>query len=139
VNSRGSISAYGDFPRPNSAEAKKKLSFEFTESRRDAGRSGAATINPNATYYHFPESSSKQPFYGVDSLSADVLAFFDFNKLDEQRKAPVRYQLTLTDRRSGAVLGVQTYVVDEVNKRACGANIVNTISQAAFIYDAINR
>jgi hypothetical protein len=30
-------------------------------------------------------------------------------------------------------------VVDQVNKRACGANSDNTISQKAFIYDAIHR
>ena len=140
----GRIGGIGGFAMPNSAEAQKKVAFEFTESRRDPGRSGAATVNSSAPYYHFPDFSAKQPYYGVEKLSADVLAYLDVNKPDELRKAPVgqgaiRYQLTLTDRRSGAVLGVQTYVVDRINNRACGANVDNTISQAAFIYDAIRR
>ena len=85
-----------------------------------------------------------QPYYGVESLSADVLAYLDVDKPDEIRKAPInqgaiRYQLTLSDRRSGAILGVQTFVVDRINNRACGANVDKNISQEAFIYDAINR
>lgn len=144
MDSNGRIGVIGGFSKPNSAEAQKKIPFEFTESRRDPVRAGAATVNPSAPYYHFPDFSSTQPYYGVEKLSADVLAYLDIDKPDEMRKAPirqgaVRYQLTLTDRRSGAVLGVQTYVVDRINNRACGANVDNTISQAAFIYDAIHR
>lgn len=143
MDSHGRVSAIGGFSRHNSAEAQKNIAFEFTESRPDH-RSGRATINPSAPYYHFPESGSRLPYYGVETLSADVLAFFDVDKPDELRKAlvaqsAVRYQITLTDRRSGAVLGVQAFVVDRINGRACGANIGNTISQIAFIYDAIHR
>jgi hypothetical protein len=143
TDSTGRILASG-LGKPNSSEAQKKLAFEFTESRRDFIRSGPATVNPNAPYYHFPDFSTNQPYYGVQSLSADVLAFLDVDKPEELRKAPaqqgaMRYKLTLTDRRSGTVLGVHTYVVDLVNKRACGANVDNTISQSAFIYDAIHR
>ena len=145
LDGSGRILRYGGgYSTPNSADAQKKLAFEFTEHRRDSGRAGAATINPNAPYYRFPASNTNQPYYGVDAFSADVLAFVEIDTPDELRKAALmqgalRYTLTLSDRRSGAVLGMQTYVVDQVNKRACGANIGNIISQNAFIYDAIHR
>ena len=85
-----------------------------------------------------------KPYYGVDQLSADVVAFVDVDNPDELRKAPIyqgaiRYQITLTDRRSGAVLGTQVFVVDRLNHRECGANVGNTINPPAFIVDTITR
>lgn len=144
VDSDGRIGFIGGFSQRNSAEAQKKNAFEFTESRFDPGRSGAAIINPSEPYYHFPGFGIKQPYYGVENLSADILAYLDVDKPDELRKTPIgqgaiRYKITLTDRRSGVMLGVQTFVVDRLNNRACGANVDNAISQAAFIFDAINR
>lgn len=137
----GRTLGFGGFSKRNSAEATKVASFEFTERRAGDG-SGAATINPSAPYYRFP--AAQQPYYGVNELSADVRAFLDVDKPDEYRKAPIRqgairYQITLTDRRSGAVLGVQTYVVDRLNHRACGVNVDSVISPSAFIFDAINQ
>lgn len=143
VDEEGRTLGFGGFSKRNSTEATKAASFEFTERRAGDG-AGAATINPFAPYYHFPAFSAKQPYYGVDELSADVRAFLDVDKPDEYRKAPIRqgairYQITLTDRRSGAVLGVQTYVVDRLNHRACGVNVDAVISPSAFIFDVINR
>jgi hypothetical protein len=141
LDTKGSIRFIGG--SAHSAQSSlKKLNFEFTESRPN--RSGRATINPDAPYYHFPASSTNKPYYGVDVLSADVLGYFDADNQDEMKKAPirqgaVRYRLTLTDRRSGAVLGEQSYVLDRVNGRACGLNVERGINQTAFIYDAINR
>lgn len=141
VDEDGRTLGFGGFSKRNSTEAAKLARFEFTERRAGDG-AGAATINPSAPYYRFP--SAQQPYYGVDELSADVRAVLDVDKPDEYRKAPIkqgpiRYQITLTDRRSGAVLGVQTYVVDRLNHRACGVNVANVISPSAFIFDAINR
>lgn len=141
VDEDGRILGFGGFSKRKSAEATKVTSFEFTERRAGDG-AGAATINPSAPYYRFPVS--KQQYFGVDELSADVQAVLDVDKPDQYREAPIRqgairYQITLTDRRSGALLGVQTYVVDRLNNRACGVNSDNVISQSAFIFDAINR
>lgn len=143
LGEEGKILARGGFPDRRSKEPEKIPDFEFKEVRRNMD-SGQATIKPNATYYHFPNITSHQPFYGVDELSADVLAFVEVDKPGEMEKAvrdqrAVQYTMTLTDRRSGAALGIQTWVIDEVNGRACGANIGNVISQDAFIFDAIHR
>lgn len=141
VDEDGRTLGFGGFSKRNSTEATKIASFEFTERRAGDG-AGAATINPSAPYYRFP--AAQQPYYGVSELNADVQALLDVDKPDEYRKAPIgqgaiRYQITLTDRRSGAVLGVQTYVVDRLNHRACGVNVDSVISPSAFIFDAINR
>lgn len=143
LDSDGRINGIGGFSKPNSEESHKKNKFKFTERRSGSSESGRATINPSAPYYHFPADTTN-PYYGVENLSADVLLKIDVDKPDELRKAPInqgaiRYQITLSDRRSGAILGVQTFVVDRINNRACGANVDNNISLDAFIYDAINR
>ncbi len=144
LDSNGRIGTMGGFAGTRSSERDKKLDFDFTESRTPTGRSGAATINPQAPIYRFPAFRLGQPYYGVDSFSADVLLYIDVDRPEELRKArpnqsAVRYELTLTDRRSGAVLGTFSYVVDQVNLRGCGANVDGNISQDAFIYDAIHR
>lgn len=144
MDGQGKIGSYGGFPARNSDEDKKKIDLEFTESRPDPNRSGRATINPNAPYYRFPAFRTGQPYHGVEALSADVLAFVKADNPEELRKASreqgaVRYVVTLTDRRSGALLGMHAFVVDQVNKRGCGANAGNVISQNAFIFDAVNR
>jgi len=144
-DSKGHILSFGGSAPQDSVERQKMLDMEFTESRRDGGRAGRATINPNATYYHFPNHKTQKPYYGVDELSADVLVFYDVNDLStfpnkgSPRAGAIRYEITLTDRRSGAVIGVQAFVVDQINKRACGANNGNAISQEAFFYTAFNR
>ncbi|MEN6375378.1 MAG: hypothetical protein ABFD75_11450 [Smithella sp.] len=143
VDENGRTLGFGGFSKRNSTEATKIASFEFTE-RRNGDGAGAATINPSAPYYHFPANGTNQPYYGVDDLSADVLAFLDVDKPGEYSNAPIRqgairYQITLTDRRSGAVLGEQVFVVDRLNHRACGVNVDSVISPSAFIFDAINR
>lgn len=143
VDEDGRTLGFGGFSKRNSTEATKVASFEFTERRAGDG-AGAASINPSAPYYRFPGRGTNQPYYGVDNLGADVLAVLDVDKPNEYRKAPIgqgaiRYQITLTDRRSGAVLGVQVFVVDRLNHRACGVNVDNVISPSAFVFDAINR
>lgn len=141
VDEDGRTLGFGGFSKRNSIEATKEVSFEFTERRAGDG-AGSATINPTAPYYRFP--AARQPYYGVNELGADVRAVLDVDKPDEYRKAPIkqgaiRYQITLTDRRSGALLGVQTYVVDRLNHRACGVNVDGVISTTAFIFDAISQ
>jgi len=143
VDGRGRVLGYGTHESFRAHEG-RKLSLDFTESRKDYGNcAGRALRNPDAPYYRFPTAG--EPYYGVDEISADAIAFLDVDKPQELRKAvrerlPLRFTVTLTDRRSGAVLGRQVYVLDEVNQRACGVNLGSSfISTPAFIHDAVNR
>jgi hypothetical protein len=120
VDEDGRTLSFGGFSKRNSTEATKVFRFEFTERRAGDG-AGAATINPSAPYYRFP--AAQQPYYGKAPI----------------RQGAIRYRITLTDRRSGEILGVQTYVVDRLNHRACGVNVDSVISPSAFVFDAITR
>lgn len=136
TDGRGHVLAY------ESTGSTGSLALDFTESRRDPLRAGAARINPGAPYYHFPNPHGGAPYYGVDALTADALAFLQAEDLGPLAGASghvMRYQLALTDRRSGAPLGVQTFLVDKGDGRACGVNLGTAISQDAFIDVAIHR
>ncbi|MDH5206738.1 MAG: hypothetical protein OEW36_13850 [Hylemonella sp.] len=79
-----------------------------------------------------------------EAQQADLLVYFEVSNLDALKKpkgrsGAVQYQVTLKDRRNDTVLAKHTYVIDRANNRACGANIGNTISTQAFIYDALHR
>jgi hypothetical protein len=143
LDESGRILSIGGGPSLRFKDAKKEMEFDYTEYRRDARYIGTQWVSSSPIYNRFQKNNIKEPIVGVDKLSADVLAFLDVDKPRELHKAPVnqgaiRFQLTLTDRRSGTVLGVQSFVVDQVNNRACGANAGNDISHSAFIYDAIH-
>lgn len=122
----------------NQSKHYEKVRLDFIERRRHIFYSGRATINPDAAYYHYPRVDGPKPYYGVESLSADVLAFLNA-KSSAGKHWGALHTLTVTDRRSGTLLGIQTYVVDRINNRACGANIGNVISQQEFIFSAISR
>lgn len=76
-------------------------------------------------------------------MSADVLATYRVDTLPgstDPNRPWRRHTISLTDRRSGAVLGEMIHVLDgEDWGRACGANTDTAISELAFFYDAINR
>jgi len=128
---------------PRSEESRKEQDFahfDFTESRYDPSRSGRALVRPDAPYYHYPKNG---PFYGVDAPSADALVYYDVEQPDAASAARglggvSRYRVTLTDRRTSTVLGIQTYLVDQTNRRACGANVDHAISLYGFVSDAIH-
>jgi hypothetical protein len=125
---------------PRDPVSEKVMAFAFTEGPSDSPFWGMASIDPYKRYYRFPPPPA--PYYGVDELSADLLAHYHVESVPG---SPVgvtpwrRHTITLTDRRSGERLGELTYVFDQANRRACGANIGNTISVDSFIYDAIHR
>jgi hypothetical protein len=142
VDGGGRILTYGGWGGPRSSEGGKRLHLDFTERPHDPSHEGPALTNPEAPYYHFPGRDSPPAYYGVDALTADALAALtaeDVGPLPGGTAHAVRFHLTLTDRRSGALLGVQTFVVDQEGGRACGVNVDSAISQEAFIHDAIAR
>lgn len=123
----------------------KNLVLDFIESRQDDYCSARSDVR--MPYAHCPSVEAnvklKAPYYAIDTFTADILAYYEVDrrdsKIDRINHGPVRFQITLTDRRSGDVLGEMAYVVDRGNRRACGGNMGNEINQDAFIWDAIHR
>jgi hypothetical protein len=123
----------------------KNLVLDFIESRQDDYCHARSDVR--MPYAHCPSVEAnvkmKAPYYAIDTFTADVLAYYEVDRPDSKfnnlHHGPVRFQITLTDRRSGDVLGEMAYVVDQGNRRACGGNMGNEINQDAFIWDAIHR
>ncbi len=147
LDNKGRMNSLGGDPSSYRILSTKKLlhQFDFSESRQDDYCH--AKSEPPTQYAHCPSVRSnielKAPYYGIDAFTADVLAYLDVNTDDylshTTNHGPVRFEITLTDRRSGELLGEMSYVVDRANGRACGANVGTIISHEAFYYDAINR
>ncbi len=123
----------------------QELVLDFIESRQDNYCSAISEVR--MPYAHCPSMRAdvklKLPRYAIDTFTADVLAYYEVDRPDSKinnlHHGPVRFQITLTDRQSGDVLGEMAYVVDQGNRRACGGNMGNEINQDAFIWDAIHR
>lgn len=147
LDKKGRMNSLGVDPSSYRVLSAKKLLhlLDFSESRQDDYCH--ARSEPRTLYAHCPSVRSnielKAPYYGIDTFTADVLVYFDVNTADymshTNNHGPVRFEITLTDRRSGELLGEMSYVVDLANRRACGANVGTIISHEAFLYDAINR
>jgi hypothetical protein len=123
------------------ARGRDRLVLEFIESRQDDWCH--ARLDVRMPYAHCPSWRLKARHYAIDTFTADVLAYFEVDRLDFKTNrlthGPVRFQVTLTDRRSGAVLGEMAYVVDRANRRACGVNYGNEINYGVFIWDTVHR
>ena len=147
VDERGNITGGGEsWSGPYEvAKGRERLVFDFIESRQDDWCHARSDVR--MPYAHCPSRRAnvqlKAPYYAIDTLTADVLVYFEVDRLDFKTNrithGPVRFQVTITDRRSGAVLGEMAYVVDRANRRACGVNFGSKISYEAFIWDAIHQ
>lgn len=147
VDERGNFGdRSGSWGGPREVEkGRERQVFDFIESRQDEWCHARSDVR--MPYAHCPSHQasvqSKAPHYATDTFTADVLAYFEVDRLDFKNNrithGPVRFQVTLSDRRSGAVLGEMAYVVDRANRRACGVNFGSKISYEAFIWDAIHQ
>lgn len=101
-------------------------------------RNTSAAAHNRPPYIRSRESGRNEP---IDALTADVIVFADLSdpaELDKpvMNQGVVRYALTATDRRDGKLLGTMDYVVDMVNRRACGANTPGGIAMDTFMLQA---
>lgn len=147
LDQKGRLNSSGVDPSSYKVLSAKKLLhlLDFSESRQDDYCH--ATSTPRKPYAHCPSVRAnvqlKAPYFAIDAFTADALAYFDVDTADylsnTNNHGPLRFEITLTDRRSGELLGEMRYVVDLANRRACGANVGTIISHEAFFYDAIKR
>lgn len=127
--SRISSLGYSNFPYPSA--------IEFTE-RKHSDREGLPVGAPGP-YVRFPKQG---PFYGITTLTADVLVEYRLTPEEELKKSAteqgmIRYDLTVTDRRNGEKLASLRYIIDAKNRRACGTTENNAINERTFVLKAI--
>ena len=119
-----------DFPYPKS--------IEFTERKR-SNLEGRPAQGPDGPYIRFPRAGA---YYGIPGLSADVLVYSRVGPEEELTKAEseqgiVRYEVTVTDRRTDERLASLRYVIDAKQRRGCGLTGENTMSERSFVLKAI--
>lgn len=93
--------------------------------------------------YRLLSSEGSLPYRAlvVDSRMADVMVTRSASPPEEEKKplayrGLIRYTLTVTDRRDGAMLATMTFAADMKNRRACGANVPNAINLTVFLRQA---
>lgn len=113
-------------------------SIEFIERKR-SNLEGRPAQGPDGPYIRFPQTGN---YYSVPALTADVLVHYEISPEEELRKAEidqgtVRYDVAVTDQRTGERLASLRYIIDAKQKRACGLTDGNTMSERAFVLKAI--
>ncbi len=122
--------ARSDFPYPKS--------IKFVE-RKSSRLEGRPIQGPDGPYIRFPETGA---YYAIPSLTADVVVHYRLEPEEELKKAEpdqgiVRYEVTVTDRRTGERLASLRYIIDAKNRRGCGLTGRNTMSERSFVLKAI--
>lgn len=79
----------------------------------------------------------------VTATSADVLVSYHIYPKKELAKVPIEqgpviHELTVTDRRDGALLATMKYVVDKKDGRICGPIHNHVLSEKEFLVKALN-
>jgi len=129
LSSDGRILSEGGLVDPMYEGYGQQSQFDFVEVRMDR------PADPAMPYQRMLRGD--KAFYTAPSLTADAVAMLQVDTSKES--SATGYRLTVTDRRSGEVLGAYTYVLDTKNQRACGSNMKGYVDPMGFINDAINR
>lgn len=119
-----------DFPHPQS--------IAFIERKR-SNLEGRPAQGPDGPYIRFPPTG---PYYSISAPTADVLVHYKIGPEEELRKSPsdqgiVRYEVTVTDRRTSETLATLRYVIDAKHRRGCGLTGENTMNVHSFVLKAI--
>ena len=86
-------------------------------------------------YLRFPKNAG---CYGASQLTADVLVKYKTSPIEQSKKdGPIRYELSVSDRRNGDTLAYLRYVVDVKKQRACGLTGTGRVNDGQFIRKAI--
>ncbi|WP_338622367.1 hypothetical protein [Agarivorans sp. OAG1] len=129
--------AYGD-------RFERELTLKLSEGESDLVRVEEVTLKLEEPFYGAPQSLTNTVDSGVDAVEADILVYYNIEQaLYEARRlkwsGPKHYTIEISDRRSDELLGVMRYVIDRSNRRACGANLDNTIDEDYFVVTALTR
>ena len=132
VNRGTRITSLGrsDFPHPKS--------IEFVERKR-SHLEGRPAEGPDGPYIRFPQTGA---YYSITAMTADALVHYQVSPAEELKKAEidqgiVRYEVTVTDRRTDERLASLSYIIDAKQRRGCGLTGENTMSERTFVLKAI--
>lgn len=81
----------------------------------------------------------KGSYFGISELSADTLVMFRSASV-ELRGSDLklkRYEIDVTDRRTGETLATLKYMLDESQRRGCGTTSAGLMDERAFILRAV--
>jgi hypothetical protein len=110
--------------------------IEFTEGRC-CRFEGSPTTGAGLPYIRRPNSDA--PYFGIGELSADVLVMFSSSpaELKEEDLSLRRYDVQVTDRRTGDTLATLKYMIDMRRRRGCGSTSDGVMDERAFVLKAI--
>lgn len=110
--------------------------IDFTEGRccRFEGR---PTTGSDLPYLRRPNSGAT--YFGINDLSADALVMFRSSriKLPGLQWALTKYEVTVTDRRTGDTLATLNYMLDLGRRRGCGTSADGVMDERGFVLKAV--
>ena len=108
--------------------------FDFTEIKPTSSFE-TPRLGAGSKYLRFPKN---EIYWGVAEITADVLVKYKVSPIEQSKKdGAIRYELTVSDRRSGDNLAYLRYVVDVKKQRACGLAGKGRVNDGQFIRKAI--
>jgi hypothetical protein len=117
-------------------DLERQLTLKLSKEKSNSARVEDITIKFEDPLYRLSDT--------LDAVAADILVYYNIKQASYKTHSlkwsgPKYYRMETSDRRSGELLGVMKYVVDRGNKRACGANLENTINEDHFVLTALTR
>lgn len=110
--------------------------IEFTEGKccRFEGR---PTTGAGLPYIRRPNSDA--PYFGISELSADTLVMFSSSRVEllGAQWSLIKYEVTVTDRRTGDILATLKYMLDSRRRRGCGTSANGVMDERGFVLKAV--
>jgi hypothetical protein len=110
--------------------------IEFTEGKccRFEGR---PTAGGGLPYIRRPNSGA--PYFGISELSADTLVMFSSSRIElsEAQWSLTKYEVTVSDRRTGDILARLNYMLDSSRRRGCGTSANGVMDERGFVLKAV--
>ena len=110
--------------------------IDFTEGKccRFEGRPITGSGLP---YIRRPNSGT--PYFGISELTADSLVMFSSSRIDlaGAQWSLTKYEVTVTDRRTGETLVTLKYMLDARRRRGCGTSANGVMDERGFVLKAV--
>lgn len=110
--------------------------IEFTESKC-CRFEGSPITGGGLPYFRRPNSEA--PYFGISQVSADSVVTFRSTpvKLTGEDLNLTKYEVQVTDRRTGDTLAILKYMLDSRGRRGCGSTAAGVMDERAFVLKAV--